>query len=124
MKGDCMTDQEAATAAGAREQYANRCPCCEQTVPSDQAKVEIGENGLIVAASLKAGIGPPLVSHATCHYYNVLLDGEALGDIVAFDCKNGFVWCYQKDDFDHLIIRDGTVLIERLKGDVKVELRT
>jgi hypothetical protein len=124
MKGDCMTDQEASTAAGAREQYANRCPCCEQTVPPDQAKVEIGDNGLIVAASLKAGIGPPLVAHASCRNYKVLLNGKEQDEIVAFDCKKGLVWRYQKDEFDQLIIRDRTVLIERLKGDVKVELRT
>jgi hypothetical protein len=122
MKGDCMTDQEAATAAEAREQYTHRCPTCEQPVPPDQAKIKLGDNGLIVAASLKSGLGPPLVSHETCHEYAVLLDGQPMNEVVAFDCEQGALWRYQKDAEGHLIIRNGTVLIEKLKGAVRVEL--
>jgi hypothetical protein len=102
---------------------SNHCPTCEQPVPPDQAKVIMNNDGLISAASLHAGLGPPLVASQSCTHYEIKLDGQVMEDVVAYDCNAGKLWRHQKDAKGHLVIRDGQVIIEQLKGEVTVALR-
>jgi hypothetical protein len=82
---------------------SNHCPTCEQPVPPDQAKVIMNNDGLISA--------------------EIKLDGQVMEDVVAYDCNAGKLWRHQKDAKGHLVIRDGQVIIEQLKGEVTVALR-
>jgi hypothetical protein len=100
-----------------------RCPVCEQIVPKERTKVEFGADGLIDAASLIHGLGPPIVDHQSCRDYHILLDGKEMDEVVAFDRREGLLWRHQKDSAGHLIIRENKVVVEKLKGTVTVELK-
>lgn len=100
------------------------CPCCSGKVPAALGPIVMDpSDGLPVALSITEGLGLPVADVASATGLLVLLNKEDAGGVVAFDRKNGLIWRHQKDNSGNYMVRDGQVMIEKVKGDVEVRVR-
>jgi hypothetical protein len=96
------------------------CPCCGQSVPVEQSALEIGEDGYPVAASCVEGLGVPLFDGRSAKFW-VKLGGERQDACVGYDRRRGIVWRNQKDGSGNYLSRGGSLVIEKIEGEVTLE---
>jgi hypothetical protein len=82
--------------------------------------LDIGDDGYPVAASCTEGLGVPLIDGASVKF-RVKLNGERLDACVGYDRTRGIAWRNQKDGRGNYLIRDGKLVIEKIKGEVTLE---
>jgi len=98
-----------------------KCACCGSQVPAEQGPIEIAPDGLPIAASVREGLGLPLLDLRSAGTFRVMIDGVKVDRAVAFDRRSGTVWRFQTTGTGSLMIRDGECLVEQLTGTVTVE---
>lgn len=98
-----------------------KCACCGSEVPAERGPVEIAPDGLPVAASIRKGLGLPVMDLRGGGRFCVMLDGAKVDQAVAFDRRNGIVWRFQTNGTGSRIIREGECQLEKLAGAVTIE---